>query len=105
MILMANIFQTNENQEMTGMPRKKLIQGEHDKTVAHKFLETVFGVRKKIQEQNNKKEYTAGIPGMPKLDPMRRISSIQGSSKQQWFKRAASQSGNIVRQQSSYAKR
>ena len=45
---MANIFRKDENIEVTGVPRRKLIQGEHDKTVAHKFLETVFGVRKKI---------------------------------------------------------
>ena len=42
--------------------------------MAHKFLETVFGVRQKVLEQANKKEYMAGLPGMPQL--IERKSSV-----------------------------
>ena len=45
--------------------------------MAHKFLETVFGVRQKVLNEANKKEYMAGLPGMPLIE--KRNSSVNNN--------------------------
>lgn len=70
----------------TGIPRRRLIQGEHDKTVAHKFLETVFGVRQKVLDQDKKKEYTAGLPGIPLIERKSSVNNGINISKRSFTK-------------------